>query len=283
MIKPLVKKVMPPWLWTRLRLLRLRRQVEGFRPRRVRHSYGGTPLEIELADPLGQAWYDNDWPPLPEVELLSRHRLAPGALVFDLGAHQGVVALMLAQAVGPGGRVVAVEANPHNAAVARRNRDLNGAGQLHIIAAAVSDAPGRLTFNEGLDGQVDDGTGAWGRIEVEAVTIDGLAREHGPPDVLFLDVEGFECQALRGARETLARRPDAFVEVHVGFGLETFGGSVAEVLDHFPESHYDRFIAPDVPDRTFVPYRPDSPLLGQRFFLVAVGRGGVGGETTEVG
>src|SRR5437868_6156695 len=117
MIKPLVKKVVPPWLWTRLRLLRLRRRLAGYRPRRVRHTYGGTPLEIELADPLGAAWYDRDWPALPEIELLSRHRLRPGARVFDLGAHQGVVALMLAQAVGPDGQVVAVEASPHNVAV----------------------------------------------------------------------------------------------------------------------------------------------------------------------
>lgn len=271
MIKSLVKSVVPPRLWTKLRLLRIRSSVARFRPRVVRHVYGGFPLEIELADPLGQGWYDVDWPEQAEIALLAKHRLRGGATVFDLGAHQGVVALMLARIVGAGGRVVAVEANLHNAGVALRNRDRNTAPQLQVIHAAVAESPGTLLFNAGLNGQVDPGDGAWGQVEVQAITIDDLAREHGPPDVLFLDVEGFECQALRGARETLARRPDCYVEVHVGLGLETFGGSVAEVLSSFPEGEYERWIASDA-EPGFVPFRDNSPLLTARFFLVALAR-----------
>ena len=44
----------------------------------------------------------------------------------------------------------------------------------------------------GLNGQVDDGSRGWGRVEVPATTIDALSQAHGYPDVLFVDVEGFE-------------------------------------------------------------------------------------------
>jgi len=40
--------------------------------------------------------------------------------VFDLGASYGVIAMMLASAVTPGGRVIALEAHPADAAIATR-------------------------------------------------------------------------------------------------------------------------------------------------------------------
>ena len=60
---------------------------------------------------MGAGWYDHDWPELPEIALLKQHGLRPGARVFDIGAHQGVVALMLSKTVGPEGFVLAVEAS----------------------------------------------------------------------------------------------------------------------------------------------------------------------------
>ena len=77
---------------------------------------------MHIVDAMGQGWYDQDWPPPAEIGVLSeRGRLREGARVFDVGAHQGVVAMMLGDLVGAAGRVVAVEATPHNAEVAGRN------------------------------------------------------------------------------------------------------------------------------------------------------------------
>jgi tRNA A58 N-methylase Trm61 len=62
------------------------------------------------------------------VAELAGSRLKAGARVFDLGAHQAVVALMLSQLVGHEGEVIALEAERHNFEVAERNRKLNAAG-----------------------------------------------------------------------------------------------------------------------------------------------------------
>jgi FkbM family methyltransferase len=271
MIKSLVKRTVPAWLWTRLRLARIRNSIDRFTVRQVRHVYGSFPLEIYLADPLGAGWYDHDWPELPEIELLRRYRLGPGARVFDLGAHQCVVALMISRIVGPAGLVVAVEANAHNVAVGRKNRELNGAHQLQLVHAAVADCPGRLMFNCSLNGQVDDGSGQWGRVEVAAVTIDGLTHEYGIPDLLFVDVEGYEVKALQGAAETLRCRPDCFVEVHVGEGLEMLGGSVEAVLSFFPHKAYEIFVSTEAQPQP-VPLVAGCDRTQERFFLMAVGR-----------
>lgn len=272
-IKAIAQRLVPPRIWTGLRLWKLRRSLARYPARKVRHTYGGISLEIQLMDGLGAGWYDHDWPELPEIALLKLHKLRRGARVFDLGAHQGVVALMLANIVGADGQVVAVEANPHNVRVAELNRGLNQATQLHVIHAAVADKAGVVVFNEGLNGQVEDGSGSWGEVKVPARTIDDLARMFGPPGILFIDIEGFECHALRGAERTMCSHPDCFVEAHVGWGLEKFGGSVDELLSFFPRDYYDLFLAaPDANDGRFEAFHPDSPILKDRFFLVAICR-----------
>lgn len=265
--KQAIKAIIPKPLWSRLRMWRMDYARTHFQRRRVRHSYGGYELEVELVDPMGAGWYDHDHPELPEIALLKQHGLRPGARVFDIGAHQCVVALMLAKTVGPQGFVLAVEASPENCQAGEQNRKLNGIENCRVLHAAGAAQSGTLTFNRGTNGQVDDGTGEWGRMEVEAYSVDDLAARFGVPDVLFIDVEGFECELLRGAQKTLAAKPNCFVEVHVNAGLEKFGGSVDQLLGLFP-SGYEFYTA--VPDCPFEPMKKDSPVLRDRFFLVAI-------------
>jgi len=266
-MKEVIKKVLPKPLWTRLRMWRMGHILASYQRKRVRHNYGGYDLEVELIDPMGAGWYDRDWPELPEIALLKQTGLRPGARVFDIGAHQCVVAMMLARTVGPDGFVLAVEASHENWQAGEQNRKLNGIDNCKILHAAGAAQSGTLVFNRGTNGQVDDGTGEWGQIEVQAYSVDDLAARFGAPDVLFIDVEGFECELLRGAEKTLANRPDCFVEVHVKAGLEKFGGSVAQVLSLFPAG-YQFFAA--APDHPFAPLQRDSALLLDRFFLVAI-------------
>lgn len=209
-----------------------------------------------------RARYSEDLPNLPEIELLCNiDALGPGSLVFDIGAHQAVVALMFAAAVGPAGRVVAVEAERHNARVAGINRDLNEAHHLEVEHAAISDRDGRIRFSESLNGAVNEHS----RIgTVEAVTIDTLSHRHGMPDVVILDVEGFEARALRGVAESLALCPAFVVEVHVGQLVDAAPADVVATFDG-----WDRWIAPDRPGWGHRFSEFDGSIPDRRFFLVA--------------
>jgi FkbM family methyltransferase len=239
----------------------------------VEHTYSGVPLRLCIADSMGSDWYDVDWPVRPDVALLGGHRLAPGATVFDLGAHQGVYALILANAVGPRGRVVAVEANASNAGLVEVNRCLNGADNVTAILAAAAERSGSIGFGRGGNGQVDgDGITHDDAVQVRAVTIDELAGTYGPPDVLFIDVEGYECHVLRGGSAAMARRPDCFIEVHVGVGLEMFGGSVESLLAFFPVADYDLYVSNER-DRTPRPLTDETrAITGKHFYLTAIAR-----------
>jgi FkbM family methyltransferase len=266
-LKQFFRAVLTPQLLARFRMIRQGAAIRRFRARNVVHTYGGLPLTVHLADPLAAGWYDHDWLPLPELTLLGRHRLKPGATVFDLGAHQGIVALMLSHAVGPAGKVVALEANPHNARVAAINKDNNQAEQLIIEHAAAAERVGTMTFGAGLNAQADDGSGNWGEVSVRTESVDSLAARHGVPDVLFIDVEGYEQRVLEGGSATLATHPDCIIEMHVGEGLEKFGGSVAAIVALLAD--YELWMWTDA-RTTPLPFDADHPLTRARFFLLAV-------------
>ena len=238
LIRDVGRRLLPARVWSRLRVLRVKHDLSTYEPRVVSHRYGDCQLSVQLSDSMGELWYDSDWNQLPEIPLLRQSRLRKGALVFDLGAHHGVVALMLGAEVGEGGRVVAVEASPHNAAVARQNVVLNKAHHVVVEQVAVLDSNGEASFGFGHNGQLDDGTGRYGRQSVAAITVDTLTERYGAPDVILVDVEGAECLVLDGALQTMTTRPDWAVEVHSGCGLEDFGGSTEELLARFLDAGY---------------------------------------------
>ena len=184
---------------------------------------------MHLVDYDGAEWYDHDWDSLPEMTLLRAHGLRPGAIAFNAGSNQGLQAMMLAKAVEPDGFVLGIEPSHSNVQAARRNAELNQLTNLTFIEAAASNSPGHVIITQTMNAHVVADARQFGVRQVDAVSIDELSKQYGAPQVLYIDVEGFECRVLEGARETLRMHtPDCFVEVHVNLGLEEFGGSVSQ-------------------------------------------------------
>lgn len=245
-----------------------------FAPRVVEHTYAGVPLKVEIADPTAAGWYDGDWhSQMPEVALLRTGQLGPGSRIFNVGAHQCVVALALLHHAAPDGEILAVEAGRHNVEIARHNLDLNGrpAG-LTILHAAGSDRTGRMVFDELAGNVPTDPRKANDPATVPAVTLDSLAVEYGWPDVLYVDVEGAEGAVLRGAPKVLSQHPDCFIEVHVGVGLEQLGSSASEVVGFFSQADYQLFVGSQGSE-DFAEYQSGEPLPESRFFLICLARG----------
>ena len=132
-----------------------------------------------------------------EIELARwfRRFCPPGAAAFDIGAREGYVALVLAR-LSHGGRVLAVEAAPGAYEELQRNVALNTS-----LARAPDARLARVTDrSHGSDVSLDD----------LAFAADGFV-----PDLVKLDVEGWELKALQGADRLLAeRRPHFVVETH---------------------------------------------------------------------
>lgn len=138
-----------------------------------------------------------------------RAAVHPGATVLDVGAHLGFFTLQAARAAGAEGRVVAVEPNPRTLGHLRRNLALNGVQErVRIVPAAVGAASGTTRFYVEPAGDTSSRfrpAPAAEEVEVELTTADALMAGLPPVDVVKIDVEGGELEALAGMEATLAR------------------------------------------------------------------------------
>ncbi|MGD2253955.1 MAG: FkbM family methyltransferase [Anaerolineales bacterium] len=144
--------------------------------------------------------------------------LKPGMTFIDVGANSGYYTILAAKAVGEDGRVMAFEPSPLNAELLRRNVALNGLRNVWIEEKAVASRHSmrRLhlsRINSGdhrLHNAKDDAFYNAGRerasIAVDATTLDIALLEHGGrADVIKLDIQGAEGEALHGMKRTLTR------------------------------------------------------------------------------
>jgi FkbM family methyltransferase len=132
--------------------------------------------------------------------------LQPGALVFDIGANCGDYAKTFLHL---GARVVAVEPVPNLA------RQLERLGCLAVVEKAVGENECVMQLHISNHSDLSSLSADWldvtkdndgwqdvpqwtSTIDVPVTTLDRLIAEHGMPEYIKIDVEGFELSALRG-------------------------------------------------------------------------------------
>ena len=164
----------------------------------------------------------------PEVQTTLSAMVRPGDIVYDIGAHVGSIALGAARLVGPTGKVVAFDGDPGNIRRLQENSARNRLeSSLQVVHAAVwsHTAAQGISFRRARAGTSQGGVEAGGHrpvladgeiIHVPAVTLDDfVAAGAPPPHLIKIDVEGGECEVLRGATNLFrTRRPFLIVEVH---------------------------------------------------------------------
>jgi FkbM family methyltransferase len=149
-----------------------------------------------------------------------------GKTIFDVGGWEGVYTMFFARAAGQQGRVVTFEPNPANRLQIEQNVGLNDLRNVTLRPVALGDqlGTGTLVVEGGIAGEGHVVSGANpGRqtgdtaIEITIRSLDEeIAEQQLPlPDLVKIDVEGFEVNVLRGMRGTITQAgPAIFVEVH---------------------------------------------------------------------
>ncbi len=153
-------------------------------------------------------------------------------VIYDIGAFHGLLTMYFARHAT---QVVAWEPNSKNRQRLEENIRLNSFTNVIVRSYGLSSKPARasMTFDSLVPGTASlDAKIATG-AQHETVELRTLDQEEGlkAPDLIKIDVEGFELEVLKGAGRVLGRRPDLFLEMH-GSDPDDKRQRVQAIVDH---------------------------------------------------
>lgn len=200
--------------------------------------------------------------------------LRRGETFLDVGSHFGLWSVYAVGIVGETGKVFAFEPSPAFA-VLKDNAALNPSVRAFNVGLGAQD--GETTFfNQGLAStgsfvnavtvlsEAWQGTVPIAGEKVKIRTLDSLVEELGArPDLIKVDVEGFEFEVMRGAQNVIRNiHPRVLIEIHppqlelsgssdlalIAF-LESSGYAI-DVIDRNPNSIYTILAKPTIAKET---------------------------------
>jgi FkbM family methyltransferase len=138
--------------------------------------------------------------PLTRAKLLSL--LAPGSVFYDVGAHEGLFTLDVRKRFP----TVVIHAFEPLVESLVENLALNDIDDVHVHAAAVGDRLGEISITAALrsSNHISEEPQGGNEKKVPMITLDNAIMDGAePPDIVKLDIEGFELHALWGFEAAL--------------------------------------------------------------------------------
>ncbi len=207
------------------------------------------PLDFSIATDASRAFLDlveRDGPGYEPGVL--KYLIAAGRrgeVVADVGAHVGFYTTVLGAA---GAKVIACEMHPDLLLEVKRNLWVNALDRAHVLNVAVGNYDGLLfniRFNPTPGLRVEDPitTAPTDALEkalydpVPCLRLDTLfARDVAVPDLMKIDIEGYEFEALKGAAGLIAGGRTRFLIEFHPHAVTSFGHKPADILTIFPDT-----------------------------------------------
>jgi FkbM family methyltransferase len=205
---------------------------------------------VVLLEP-GHSFTHCFWPAVdnyePDVRAAVLHFLKPGFTFLDCGANIGYFSVLAGQRVEPGGRVIAIEANPVTYQLLKRNLKINDFGT--AIHCALTSEPGKVElFMPRSGGDVYSSIRKGGLVrgnDVESFSVLGRTLDEVVAslqlervNLVKIDIEGGELEVLRSASRIMRElRPVILCE----YGTNTwpaFGATKESLLALIAERNY---------------------------------------------
>jgi len=239
------------------------RNVTLFVSQRLKEHYSNSTYDVDMVEAVSKMW--------------SYGGKARSGNYFDVGGNVGAIAFQMAAFLKQnGGKVYTVEAMPPIAQMLEAGVLNNTMANVFVYNYAVG--PGgdandvTMTMDEehpttasAVEGGVGAGTpsatetekmkkiGKQVQYKVPATSIDAMAEAEPALQKLLamkLDIEGFEGQALRGAKRFLSTTPPCILNIELyRLRLEHAGTPPAEVVKGLAEAGYDTQVLQPFPEK----------------------------------
>ena len=165
---------------------------------------------------------------------LLRRTLSPGDVAVDVGANIGIYTQLLSRWVGPTGLVHSFEPSPEN--FGRLQSATRKLANVRLSQSAVGESSRRTTLYVSDKLNVDhraylpEGDSRH-TVPIEMIALDDYFKPGERVDLIKMDIQGYELQALRGANRVLADNPGIKLLFEFWpYGLKQAGGSSAELI-----------------------------------------------------
>jgi FkbM family methyltransferase len=221
----------------------------------IKKQFEDVSFDFVIGDSEGQQWYDSS--PKNQVELLNpefkfiQQLIKPGDIVFECGTHHGLTAMLLSRWVGTEGKIVTFEINNHNAAIAKKNIELNNINNVILEQKGLgSQKSQQKIFNKSNSSVTPSKIVSlgwlknfiYGTNEVEIIALDDYAQTQSTlPTFIKIDVEGYESEVLKGATEILKTLPKLEIEIHTEI-LSRYNTSVKEIFELINIESYQTWV-----------------------------------------
>jgi FkbM family methyltransferase len=155
-------------------------------------------------------WKTDLWKVDPYLLSMVHALVRPQMTVWDIGANVGLFSFAAATIAS---RVIAVEADTWLASLLHRSSLLNCL-PVTVVPAAVAAELGVTALHISEGGRASNSLNGEGPAQtVVAITMDWMLERFTAPQLVKMDIEGMEYEALRGATNLLLRRPAILCEV----------------------------------------------------------------------
>ena len=155
----------------------------------------------------------------PELTREFERVIKTGMTVLDVGANVGYHTLLASRLVGKNGHVLSFEPDPSNLALLEKNIQANRCANVQVFPFAVGAAERTVELNlcsstAGAHSTAYVPEGGHDKITVRMVRLDDFLNPELQPNVVKMDIEGGEAQALEGMARILAdsRLTTVFIE-----------------------------------------------------------------------
>lgn len=177
------------------------------------------------------------------------NNLEEGMVVVDVGAHIGLLSVIISQKIGNTGKVYSFEPTPSTFSILKKTIKINKKGNTIIpINKAVSHKSGIADFyvtdiaahNSNSLSNNHRNYGNEHKIEVGLTSIDELKTEFNIPKIhmIKIDAEGAELSVLKGSIEAIEEfRPKIILALHPS-SIVNYGTTLNEIWAFVKSHHY---------------------------------------------